>query len=58
MTMMWPPRAVWAAGQSQGSQKMVTVPGRQGWWLRHSSGKKGHGSRLFWLTPVFKHSIE
>ena len=29
-TMMWPPRALQAAEQSRGTQKMLTMPGRQG----------------------------
>ncbi len=58
MTMMWPPRAFCAAGQSQGSQKMATVPGPPGMTAAALFGKNGHGSRLFWGTLLFKHNIE
>lgn len=39
LTLTWPPRVSRAAGQSQGSQVIVTVPGRHGWWARHSAGQ-------------------
>ena len=37
--LMWPPQAALAFRQPQGSQLTVIVPGRRGWWLRHSSRK-------------------
>jgi len=42
-TTTYPPRAAFAAGQPQGCQVTLTVPGPRGWPLRHCSGNPGHG---------------
>lgn len=54
-TTMWPPRAFWAAGQSHGSQLIVTRAGPHGWWDRQYSGMSGILTRS---TSIFKHVVE
>jgi hypothetical protein len=37
---------------------MVTLPGRHGWWLRHSCGSPDQGVVLRCPMTIFKHMIE
>lgn len=57
-TLMWPPRARWAASHSHASQLIVMVPGRQGWCSRHSAGMLDQIVDLLWDTREFKHVID
>jgi len=57
MTVMCPPRAPCAAGQSHDSQLTVTVRGSQGWRLRHSIGKPGQADCFSCFMAIFKHRI-